>query len=233
MKKLLCLVSAAAFIALPAAAGQKNKLTKEEKAGGWKLLFNGENLDGWRPYNPTGKIGAGWTVTDGLLIKRADTRGGDIMTESTYNDFELKWEWNLAAKGNNGIKYMILEARKKTVGHEYQILDDFGHPDGKKGKDRQVAGLYDVLPAADDKPRRDPGQWNTSRILVEGNHAEHWLNGVKVLEYECGSKELLAAVQNSKFKKDKGFGNKVRGHILLTDHKDECKFRNLKIRALD
>lgn len=233
MKKIICILSAIALSGLSAAAGQPNSLSKKEKADGWKLLFNGKNLDGFRPYSPKGKIGVGWQVEDGLLVKKANTRGGDLMTKSTYNDFELKWEWNLAKDGNNGIKYMILEERKRTIGHEYQILDDFGHPDGKKGKDRQVAALYDVLEPAADKPRREPGEWNQSRILVKGNHAEHWLNGAKVLEYECGSKELLEAVQDSKFRKVENFGKKVRGHILITDHADECKFRNLKIRSLN
>jgi len=233
MKKIICILSALALTGLTATAGQPNSLSKKEKADGWELLFNGKNLDGFRPYSPKGKIGEGWQVEAGLLVKKANTRGGDLMTEGTYNNFELKWEWNLAKDGNNGIKYMILEERKRTIGHEYQILDDFGHPDGKKGKDRQVAALYDVLEPAADKPRREPGEWNQSRIVVKDNHAEHWLNGTKVLEYECGSKELLAAVQDSKFKKVENFGKKVRGHILITDHADECKFRNLKIRSLD
>ena len=231
MKKLIMILGLALITS--ADAGEINQLSKKEKADGWKLLFNGKNLAGFRAYKPDGKIGEGWLVKDGLLIKQANTRGGDIMTVDTYDDFELKWEWNLAQNGNNGIKYMILEERKATVGHEYQILDDFGHPDGKKGRDRQLAALYDVLPTIQNKPRREPGQWNKSRIVVQGNHAEHWLNGVKVLEYECGSKELLAAVQDSKFRSREGFGKKVRGHILITDHKDECKFRNLKIRPLD
>lgn len=231
MKKRIALLSLALIAS--SQAGEINHLTKQEKAAGWKLLFNGKNLNGFRTYKPDGKIGPGWRVKDGLLVKQAKTRGGDIMTVDTYNDFELKWEWNLAKNGNNGIKYMIMEWRKRTVGHEYQILDDFGHPDGKKGRDRQVAALYDVLPTIENKPRREPGQWNQSRIVVKGNHAEHWLNGVKVLEYECGSKELLAAVQDSKFRGHKDFGKKHRGHILITDHADECKFRNLKIRALD
>jgi len=224
----LCLSLASAAI-----AGEINQLTPKEKAEGWQLLFNGKNLDGFRTYKPGGTIGEGWQVKDGLLIKRANVRGGDIMTVETWNDFELKWEWNLAKNGNNGIKYMILEERKAPIGHEYQLLDDFGHPDGKKGRDRQLAALYDVLPTIKDKPRRQPGQWNQSRILVKGNHVEHWLNCVKVLEYECGSPKLLAAVQQSKFAKREGFGRKVRGHILITDHKDECRFRNLKIRRLD
>jgi len=233
MRKLICILGAFALITLPASAGPKAKLSKKEKADGWKLLFNGKNLDGWRTYIADGEIGEGWVVEDGMLVKQAAIGGGNIMTTGTYNDFEFKWEWNIATAGNNGVKYMILEERKKTIGHEYQLLDDDGHPDGKNGIDRQVASFYDVLPPADDKPSRNPGDWNTSRILVKGHHVEHWLNGAKVLEYECGSQRVLKAVQDSKFRNVEGFGEKVRGHILLTDHKDECKFRNLKIRALD
>jgi hypothetical protein len=232
MKKILFLVAAIAVGLSTAPAASNNSLSDAEKAAGWRLLFNGENLDGWRTYAPNGTIRDGWQIEDGLLVKKANTSGGDIMTKDTFVDFEFSWEWNLAKNGNNGVKYFIIEERKRTIGHEYQILDDFGHPDGKKGKDRQVAALYDVLPPADDKPRRETGTWNQSRLVVKGNRVEHWLNGAKVLEYECGSQRLLDAVQNSKFKKVEGFGNKVRGHILLTDHKDECKFRNLKLRAL-
>ncbi|MFT4691583.1 MAG: 3-keto-disaccharide hydrolase [Verrucomicrobiia bacterium] len=232
MMKSLILVAAIAVGLSTAAAAPKNSLSTTEKADGWRLLFNGKNLDGWRTYGPAGTIRDGWQIEGGLLVKKANTSGGDIMTKETFVDFEFTWEWNLAKDGNNGVKYFIIEERKRTIGHEYQILDDFGHPDGKKGKDRQVAGFYDVLPPSDDKPRREPGKWNQSRLVVKGNQVEHWLNGAKVLAYECGSKRVLDAVQESKFKKVEGFGMKVRGHILLTDHKDECKFRNLKLREL-
>ena len=105
MKSLSCIMVVLALTGLSAQAGQPNTLTKQEKADGWKLLFNGKNLDGFRPYSPKGKIGEGWEVKDGLLIKKADTRGGDIMTKDTYENFEFKWEWNLAKDGNNGIKH--------------------------------------------------------------------------------------------------------------------------------
>jgi len=232
MKRFALIATLVGLTCFVRADDHLNQLSKQEKKDGWKLLFNGKNLDGWRPYFPSGKIGDGWLVKDGLLVKQANTRGGDIMTADTYDNFELSWEWNLAKDGNNGIKYFILEERKKTIGHEYQILDDDGHPDGKKGKDRQLAAFYDVLPPAADKPFKGTGKWNHSRLVVKGNHVEHWLHGAKVLEYECGSERVLAAVQDSKFKKVEGFGQKVRGHILITDHKDECKFRNFKLREL-
>ena len=142
----------------------------------------------------------------------------------------MSWEWRIAKNGNNGIKYFITEARKGALGHEYQMLDDDGHPDGKVGAHRQTASFYDVLPPAKDKPTKPVGEWNTSRVVVNGNTVQHWLNAAKVLEYELGSDAVKAAVAKSKFNKIGDFGTKVTGHILLTDHNDECWFRNVKLR---
>lgn len=214
------------------AAEKSNALTRAEKKDGWRLLFNGKSLDGWQPYSGKGEIGNGWAVRDGLLIKQADTKGGDIMTIDTFEDFEFSWEWNIAEAGNNGVKYFILKERGKAIGHEYQLLDDEKHPDGKNGTKRLLAAFYDVLPVDTEKTFNGTGEWNSSLLVVKGNHVEHWLNGTKVLSYECGSKAVMDAVKGSKFKSVEGFGKKVRGHILLTDHKDECLFRNLKLREL-
>ncbi|PAW84384.1 MAG: hypothetical protein B9S33_11885 [Pedosphaera sp. Tous-C6FEB] len=230
MKALLALFAFAAT----AVAADLNTLTDAEKQAGWKLLFDGKSLAGWRTYKEGGKIGAGWIVEDGLLKKQAKIGGGDIMTEQPVSgsaDWELAWEWRIAKNGNNGIKYFITEARKGTLGHEYQMLDDDGHPDGKIGPHRQTAAYYDVLPPAKDKPVKPVGEWNASRVVVKGNTVQHWLNGAKVLEYELGSEALKEAVAKSKFKKVEDFGTKVTGHILLTDHGDECSFRNVKLRV--
>ena len=232
MKSLVTFASLLAFTALTAAA-DLNTLTSAEQKDGWKLLFNGKSLDGWRTYKEGGKIGAGWIVEDGLLKKQAKISGGDMMTVQTTSgtaNWELSWEWRIAKNGNNGIKYFITEARKGALGHEYQMLDDDGHPDGKVGAHRQTAAFYDVLPPAKDKPTKPVGEWNTSRVVVKGNTVQHWLNGAKVLEYELGSDAVKAAVAKSKFSKIGDFGTKVTGHILLTDHNDECWFRNVKLR---
>lgn len=225
---LLALLLAASL----ATAAELNTLTDAEQKAGWKLLFDGKSLDGWRTYKAGGTIGKGWVIEDGLLKKQAKISGGDIMTvQPVEGDFELSWEWRIAKNGNNGIKYFITEERKGTLGHEYQMLDDEGHPDGKIGPHRQTASFYDVLPPKADKPLKPVGEWNHSRVLVQGNHVEHWLNGAKVLEYELGSDAVKAAVAKSKFKNIADFGTKVRGHILLTDHNDECWFRNVKLRT--
>ena len=238
MKKLLAptltaaLLAAAFFAQIASAAEPLNVLQPDEKAQGWRLLFDSKSFQGWHLYAKKGAPNAGWKVEDGLLKKLAKVRDGDIATDESFTDFDLTWEWRVAAGGNNGLKYLVTEQRPSAPGHEYQMIDDTGHPDGKLGAKRQTASFYDVLPPADNKPLKPVGEWNASRILVQGNHVEHWLNGAKVLEYELGSDAVKAAVAASKFKNSAGFGTKIKGHILLTDHQDECWFRNLKIREL-
>jgi 3-keto-disaccharide hydrolase len=232
MKPVLITLLVAAASLFSGRAADLNQLTPKEKAAGWKLLFDGTNTAGWRGYKKQGFPAKGWKVEDGLLKKVGGEQGGDIVTEATFDNFDLTWEWRIALKGNNGLKYLVTEERASAPGHEYQMIDDTGHPDGRLGAKRTTAAFYDVLPPRPDKPLNPPGQWNLSRVLVQGNHVEHWLNGVKVLEYELGSDTVKAAVANSKFKNAAGFGTKIKGHIMLTDHGDECWFRSIKIREL-
>jgi len=212
----------------PAGASSPNTLTPAEQAAGWKLLFDGRTTSGWRGFNKPAFPDQGWIVEDGALKKVAGVRGGDILTAETFDDFELSWEWRIPPGANNGVKYFITEARGSAVGHEYQMTDDTRVKDPKGS----TASFYDVLPPKLGKRPPRIGEWNASRIVVQGNHVEHWLNGDQVLEYELGSPEVLAAVAKSKFKSVNGFGAKLRGHLLLTDHNDEAWFRNLKIREL-
>ncbi len=229
MKRLLSLTCALACL-LPALtrAADLNTLTAEEKSAGWKLLFDGKSFDGWRTYKDGGKIGDGWKVEDGLLHKLPNVPAGDLLTKQTYTDFEFSWEWKLAEKGNNGVKYFIIPERKSAIGHEYQMIDDTTVKDALSS----TASFYLVLAPKADKPTKPMGEWNQSRIVVKGNHVEHWLNGAKVVEYECGDAKVLEQVAKTKFKGVLKFGEKVTGHILLTDHKDECWFRNIKVREL-
>ena len=225
---LLALVTVGAATSAVAAA---NTLTDTEKAAGWKLLFDGQSLAGWRVYGSQAKPGDGWKAEEGVLKKLKGVRGGAIITEQKFGDFELSWEWRIDVGGNNGVKYLVTEELKSAPGHEYQMIDDDGHPDGKLGPKRQTASFYEVLPPAADKPMKKPGEWNQSRIVIKGQLVEHWLNGVKVLEYTLGSAEVKAGIAASKFKNAAGFGEKIEGHIMLTDHQDECWFRNMKIRT--
>lgn len=207
-----------------------NVLTAAEKAAGWELLFDGKTLNGWRTYGT--KAPGGWEVVDGTLHAIAKVKGAELITEKSYNDFEFSWEWKLPEGGNNGVKYFVTEARPKSPGHEYQMLDDARHPDGAKGANRQTGAFYDVLPPAADKPLRRPGEWNQSKIVVKGNTVEHWLNGKNILTYELGSDAVKAGLAKSKFKGEPGFGDKIAGPLMLTYHQDDCWFKNIKIRPL-
>jgi hypothetical protein len=212
----------------PLAGAEPNQLTPAEKEAGWRLLFDGQTTSGWRSFGKQTFPAKGWTVDNGWLKCLAKGRGGDIVTVDEFTDFELCWEWRLPPKANNGLKYFITEQRGAAIGHEYQMIDDTTIKPGKGS----TASFYDVLAPKLDKPLKPPGETNQSRIVVQGNHVEHWLNGAKVLQYELGSPEVLAAVARSKFKDVAGFGTKIKGRILLTDHGDEACFRNVKIRAL-
>lgn len=217
------------LLTLPVFAEDINTLSPEEKAKGWKLLFNGRDLEGWRAFGTDKKPGAGWFAKDGILVKQQGIPGGNIVTREKFENYTLIWEWRISEKGNNGIKYLVDESRGSAPGPEFQMLDDEGHPDSKSGATHQTAALYDLMPPAKDKLLKPVGEWNRSRIIVKGKHVEHWLNGSPVLTYELESPELLALIAKSKFKNAKDFGKKITGPIMLTDHHDKCSFRSMKI----
>jgi hypothetical protein len=219
-----------------------NVLTPRERKAGWRLLFDGKTLTGWRGAYREALPERGWEVRDGMLIVTESgggeaAFGGDIVTIDEFSNFELKVDFMLTEGANSGIKYFVIEAQPQTPGSakglEYQLLDDARHPDAKLGiaGNRTCASLYDLIPAVN-KPPVSIGAWNEARILVRGRHVEHWLDGVKVLEFERGSPEFLARKAVSKFKDLPGFGEYPSGHILLQDHGNRVCFRNIKIRVL-
>jgi len=218
----------AAGLLFSAGGLEAGELTSAEKAEGWKLLFDGKTTAGWRSFKKQTFPDKGWVVEDGTLKKVANVQGGDIITTNTFEQFDLRWEWKIPAKANNGIKYFITEERGGPIGHEYQMIDDATVNNPKQ----RTASFYDVLPPIEHSALKAPGEWNQSRVLVQGDRVEHWLNGVKVLEYQLGGEKVKAAVAASKFKDVKGFGERLKGHILLTDHRDEASFRSIKIREL-
>lgn len=208
-----------AFLAMVPAASAADK-------GRWRSLFDGKDVSAWRAYGGTGFPKAGWEVKDGCLHLLRGGKGGELVTVEQFDNFEFEWEWKLLPRGNNGIKYFVTEARPESPGPEYQMIDDAVIPDAK----HQTAAFYDVLPVSGKKKLNPPGAWNKSRLVVRGQRVEHWLNGVKVLTYELDSAEVRAGLAKSKFKNAPGFGDKIKGHLLLTNHDKETWFRHLRIR---
>lgn len=200
-------------------------------SGEWRDLFDGRTTAGWRGFGKPAFPAAGWVVEDGWLRHLPKGGGGDIITEAKFTDFEFEWEWKITTGGNSGVKYLIDEARRAPIGHEYQLLDDAAHPDAKAGPKRHTGSLYDALPPANARPN-PPGEVNRSRIVVRGRQVEHWLNGTQVLAYELESPALATAKEASKFKGEAKWGTKFATPILLQDHSDEVWFRNLRVREL-
>jgi 3-keto-disaccharide hydrolase len=215
-----------------------NTLTAKEKKDGWKLLFDGKSTKGWRAFKSAPFPAEHWVAKDGNLVCMGGKKVTDIVTEDQFDNFEFAWDWRMTPKGNSGLKYLVDENMSKKgndgIGFEYQLLDDDLHPDAKKGKDgnRTAGSLYDLIPAGKEKVLNPVGEWNASRLLVDGNHIEHWLNGVKVVSFERSSPEMKARIADSKYKTIEGFGEVQKGHLLLQDHDSEVYFRNMKIRAL-
>ena len=211
-----------------------NQLTAGEESQGWKLLFNGQNMNGWKTYQ--NKENDSWEVVDGTLHCKPDTaaqKRADILTEEQYSDFELAFDWKVAPGDNSGVIYRATEEFDQPYlsGPEYQVIDDEGYP-GDLTPTQTSGSNYDMHAAPADKKINPPGEWNTGRIVANGNHVEHWLNGVKVVEYELNSPEWKKLKDGSKWKDAKGYGASSKGHIDLQDHGGEVWYRNIKIKTL-
>lgn len=226
-----------------------NSLTAEEKAAGWILLFDGKTFNSWRGLGREGIPEGHWIIEEGAIKKVASKdvprqadgqplEGGDLMTIETFENFELYLEWKISPGGNSGIKYNVSEQmsasfppRYAALGFEYQVLDDENHPDAKVGANRTAAALYDLIEPKG-KKLKPVGEYNTARIVFNGGRGEHWLNGVKVLEYELGTPEMKSRVVSSKYKTIPGFATRRTAHIVLQDHGDAVWYRNIKIREI-
>ncbi|MFQ5708922.1 MAG: DUF1080 domain-containing protein [bacterium] len=209
----------------------KNFLTAEEKAEGWKLLFDGKTFNGWRGFRMD-TVPQGWVITEQGELYFTGEGKGDIMTIEQFDDFELKLEWKISPGGNSGIFFRVSENREASwhTGPEMQVLDNKGHKDGRDPL--TSAGSNYALHAPTKDVTREVGRYNEVRIVVQGNHVEHWLNGYKIVEYEIGSPEWQRLVANSKFGKLPDYGRYRKGHIVLQDHGDKVWYRNIKIRRL-
>ena len=251
--------SSARMESMPMSAVTPNTLTAAESAAGWKLLFDGRTLSGWRGLGMSGPPAGHWTVEDGSIKKIATKNvpmvngqrqlGGDLITDRLYHNFELEWDWKMTPVGNSGLKYNVSEPlslaggktaaelspstaqNRAALGFEYQMIDDDRHSDGKLPTHRSGA-LYDLITPNENKHLNPVGEWNHSKLVFNGNHGEHWLNGLKVVEYELGSSSMNAALAASKYKVIPGFATRRDTPIVLQDHTEEVYFRSIKIREL-
>lgn len=217
------------------AASRADTLTTQEREQGFRLLFDGLTLDGWRGFGRDDIPGA-WVVEDGAIHftgEGAREDRGDIITVEQFGDFELRLEWKISAGGNSGIFFRVSETSERTYesGPEMQVLDDARHVDGQDP--RTSAGSNYALHAPSSPTVRPAGEWNEVRILVDGVHVEHWVNGSKVLEYEIGSEEWERLVADSKFAAWPDYGRHAVGHIGLQDHGDPVWYRNIRLRTIE
>jgi len=245
MKKLFVLMFVAAACSPSKKENQEqadtsaaSSLTDAQKADGWKSLFDGQTLNGWKIFKD--RKNNTWEAKDGALhckqandqVKGDGDERSDLMTEDEFENFELAFEWKISPKGNSGVMYRVTEEFEQPYysGPEYQVIDDGGY--SPKPTDKQLAGTnYDMHVTAP-KTLKPVGEWNLSKIVVNGNHVEHWLNDQKIVEYEFNSDDWKTRKENSKWKNAAGYGMAKKGHIDLQDHGSEVWYRNILIKAL-
>ena len=218
-----------------------NTLTEADEADGWMLLFDGTSTAGWRGYNRESFPTLGWRVEDGvLLVEHTGTEesgfGGDIITEASFQNFELSVDFLLTDTANSGIFYRVVEQDDTPIWHnapEFQLLDDETYiAMGGMDMTTHLTGDNYDLHSAEVRPTNPIGEWNTARIVVDGSRVEHWLNGQKTVEYELWSDDWESRVADSKFSGYPAYGRTQRGPVGLQDHGHMVKFRNIKIKPL-
>lgn len=220
---------------VPTPTRTPNALTASDRDAGWQLLFDGKTMSGWRGFKMD-SVPSSWRVEDGTLaldISGGEPSGHDLITTAKYDNFDLELEWKIAKGGNSGIFFHATEADGAIywTAPEYQLLDDANFkPDGDK-LDESAGSVYDLYPI----PRhlaKPAGEWNSTRILVQGNHVQQWLNGVETADYVIGSADWNARVAGSKFAPHAGFAKSATGYIGLQDHGFDVAFRTIKIKVL-
>ena len=226
------MVLAVPWTAAAGCGGQEaplNRLTPDEEAAGWRLLFDG-TLEGWRGYQRSDAPG-GWSVEGGILAFTPGVDDGDLMTVQQFGDFELELEWKIGEGGNSGIFYRATEAERAPywTGPEFQILHNAGHPDGR-APETSAGSNYALHPPAEDVTR-PVGEWNRVRIVLDGARVQHWMNDAKIVEYELWTDEWRALVADTKFADWPDYGMAPAGHIGLQDHGNPVWFRNIRIRV--
>jgi len=241
-----------AFLMGLAACNQTNKseseeekeetVTNTEPESEWTVLFDGETLDGWKRYGAD-EIGPLWSVQNGAIMcdgeglsEGTEDIGGTLITTQHFGNFELETEWKISEGGNSGILYHVVEkpeySHAYNTGPEYQVLDDPGWSDRNLAKDQMAGSNYDMFAAPDDKTLHPAGEWNTSKIIYNDGHVEHWLNGEKVVEFDESSEAFKEKYENSKWTKYPGWNKYKEGAIGLQDHGAPVWYRNIRIKEL-
>ena len=226
------LILSVILASLPAASVSLCGADAKAKPGEWKVLFEGKSVDKWRGYKMNSFPDHSWKVEDSALKTIASAEGPDIVTKQKFENFELELEWKVSPGANSGIMYRVSEdfGSPYETGPEMQVLDDDKHADGRDPK--TSAGSLYALIAPKNKKLKPVGEWNKVRIVVQGNQVEHWLNGVKVVEFELGSAELNQLIARSKFNDMPRFAKEKTGFIDLQHHGDEVWFRKVRVRRL-
>lgn len=230
MKRIIALlIAGASVLGCKTTPTPSNHLSRSEKKQGFHLLFDGKDLHHWRSYKKPEV--QGWAIKEDMVVCTGG--GGDLITRDQYGSFDFQCEWKIPAQGNSGIIYRCAETDGPTyqTGIEYQLWDHRQSPDSWHALNA-TAACYDLYRPSQ-QADRPPGEWNTTRIVLHGNHLEHWLNGKKVVDCEIGSSDWNARVAKSKFAKFPNWGTVPRGHIALQEHGGETAFRNIKILVIE
>ena len=257
-----------ALIAWAGACGQQNQLTSEESSAGWELLFDGKDMSKWNDPRRMSPPGDAWTIEDGCLKARANPQiTEDLFTREAFRDFDFVFEWRISPRGNSGVKYRIQDhvfllhepvkrfedlvnlsverprgtrpsrGQDYVVAFEYQLLDDRGHPDSKAGPSHETGAVYDMIPPSQ-AASRPVGEFNQSRIVLRGNHVEHWLNGIKVVDADLGAEQVVERTAKRWGRNTPVYNLLIKQPkrscpISLQNHGAGTWFRNLKIRRLE
>ncbi len=207
--------------------------TDADADGEWRVLFGGDNLNGWHSYNQDKLVG--WSIEDGALTNVAEG-GTDLASDEGFEDFELSFEWKVPENGNSGLMFRVVESDEYNhpwqTGPEYQLLDDYSAGFKENLKPSQFAAANYDMEAPAKSVSHSTGEWNEGRLIVNGNHVEHWLNGEKVIEYELGSDSWKEQVQNSKWKQHPGYGKAPSGHLVFQGDHTKVWLRDIKIKTL-
>lgn len=232
---------------------QQNLLSSAEVVDGWQLLFNGRDLDGWRNYAAAKDLEVeNWQAVNGELVLQGsggskwqliwnwllqwffNKPNGDLIYASrAFKNFELSIDWNISSAGNSGVFYLVADEEHGfawQTGLEMQVLDNEGHWDGKIEKHR-AGDLYDIKAATLDAAN-EPGHWNIAKVVVRENEIQHWLNNKLIVETTRDSEEWKRLVSGSKFDSMPDFGRSDTGYVVLQDHGDTVRYRNIKLREL-